>query len=356
MRTRVISAKIVRPSAALKRFSSVVRETNTSSSTFSTVSPAVASRRINCNAAAEAVLDAEKTALLGQRLGDIEDGIDLSQPSQRIERRHDRRLREYAISVSTISDSGGSQVGHTVTLQDITAERQREQRLAVLNRVLRHNLRNELNVASGYIEIAREQSDDETSEMLAVAARNVDSVLELGEKARTVERTLNRNELGTEPVAVGALIEDILTEYHTKYNGTVDNRVPDTLAIETNPQLLESLFRNLLENAFVHNDQDSPTVSVDVVLEGTTARFDIQDNGPGIPEHELQVIEEGRETDLEHGSGVGLWLVTWSTAALGGKVDFETSGDGTTVTVTLPDVVETADETAEQVQSIGRVD
>jgi len=49
---------------------------------------------INCNAAAEAVLDAEKTALLGQRLGDIEDGIDLSQSSQRIERRQGRRLRE----------------------------------------------------------------------------------------------------------------------------------------------------------------------------------------------------------------------------------------------------------------------
>ena len=305
-------------------------------------------RIINCNGAAEAVLNAQKDVLLGQLLGDIEAGIDLGQPSQRIERRQDRRRREYAVSVSPISDSGGTPVGHTVTLQDITAERQREQRLAVLNRVLRHNLRNDLNVASGYLEIGREQADDETADMLAVAARNVESVLELGEKARTVERTLGRDELGTEPVAVSALLEEIAAELRHEYDGTVDNRIPASLAIETNPQLLESLFRNLLENALEHSDRNKPAVSVDVVVDGSTARFDIRDNGPGIPAHELRVIDEGEETDLEHGSGIGLWLVTWSTAALGGTVDFETGDDGTTVTVTLPDVTDTQNRTTEQ--------
>ena len=298
-------------------------------------------RIINCNAAAEDILNADKDALLGHPLGEIEAGIDLSHPSQRIERRQDRRLRQYAVSVSTLSDSGGSQVGHTVTLQDITAERQREQRLAVLNRVLRHNLRNDLNVASGYIEIAREQAGDETEQMLETAARNVDSVLELGEKARTVERTLDREELGTEAVAVGALIEEIAEDLRWEYNGTVDNRVPDELAVVTNPQLLESLFRNLLENALEHSDRNKPAVSVDVVVDGTSARFDIRDNGPGIPDHELRVLDEGEETDLEHGSGIGLWLVKWSTATLGGELAFETGSEGTRVTVTLPDAIET---------------
>jgi len=303
---------------------------------------------INLNETAAEIFGSDKRTLLGTSLDSVCPEIDLAGSSQRIQRRGERRQREYAVSVSVISDSGGSAVGHTITLQDITAEHQREQRLAVLNRVLRHNLRNDLNVANGYLEIGRERADDETSEMLAIAARNVESVLELGEKARTVERTLGRDELGTEPVAVGGLIDEIVDELRAEYGGTADNRVPDSLVIETNPQLLESLFQNLLENAFEHNDRNKPAVSVDVVVDGSTARFDIRDNGPGIPDHELQVIDEGQETDLEHGSGIGLWLVTWSTAALGGEVSFETGDDGTTVTVTIPDVIESTNGTTSQ--------
>jgi signal transduction histidine kinase len=61
----------------------------------------------------------------------------------------------------------------------------------------------------------------------------------------------------------------------------------------------------------------------------------VRDRGPGVPEHELAVIREGDESALEHGSGLGLWLVQWGVTALGGDLDFETS-DGTTASVTLP--------------------
>jgi len=47
------------------------------------------------------------------------------------------------------------------------------------------------------------------------------------------------------------------------------------------------------------------------------------------------VLERGRETDLNHGSGIGLWLVRWTATTLEGDLDFDTS-DGTTVTVRLP--------------------
>jgi len=241
-----------------------------------------------------------------------------------------------------------------VTLQDITIERQREQRLAVLNRVLRHNLRNDLNVASGYLDIAREQSDGETAEMLAVASRNVDDVLALGEKARTVERTLDASDLGTEPIPVRSLLDEIAATVTEDHSGTVDNRVPDDLLIETNPQLLKSLFANLVENALEHSEKNKPAVTVDVVVEQSVARFSIRDNGPGIPVHELDVIEQGEESDLEHGSGIGLWLVKWASTALDGSVSFDTGENGTTVTVTLPNVVDATtngdEETAAKTQ------
>jgi len=297
---------------------------------------------INLNEAAAEILAHEKRTLLGTQLGEVCPEVDLAGTAQRIQRRGKRRQREYAVSVSEITDSGANPVGHTVTLQDITTERQREQRLAVLNRVLRHNLRNDLNVASGYLDIVSERTDSEQMrDMLAVASRNVDGVLELGEKARSVERTLNADELGIEPVAVGAMLDDLIESLTEDHGGTVDNRVPADLAIETNPQLLRSLFANLIENGLEHGETD-PEVIIEAVVNGPNGWFEIRDTGPGIPAHELSVIDEGEETDLEHGSGIGLWLVTWAGTALGGEIDFETGADGTTVTVTLPDVVGSA--------------
>jgi PAS domain S-box-containing protein len=302
------------------------------------------SRIINLNGAAAETLGVDKTEVLGQPIDDVWPEIDLTRSDQRLHQPTDRHSREYAVSVSTITDSGNNPVGHSVTLQDITTERQREQRLAVLNRVLRHNLRNDLNVASGYLDIVQEQTDDaQFRDMLSVASRNVDDVLALGEKARTVERTLDSNDLGTEPVAVNSLLDELVATLTAQHGGTVDNRVPEDLRIETNPQLLKSLFANLIENALEHSTKNKPAVTIDVVVDQSVARFDIRDNGPGIPTHELDVISQGKETDLEHGSGIGLWLVTWASTALDGSVSFETGEDGTTVTVTLPNVVKSTE-------------
>ncbi|MFW6320472.1 MAG: histidine kinase N-terminal 7TM domain-containing protein [Halohasta sp.] len=310
-------------------------------------------RIINLNEAAAEILDSSKDDVLGRSLDVVWPEIDLTRADQRITQPTARQPREYAVSVSTLTDSGGSPVGHTVTFQDITAERQREQRLAVLNRILRHNLRNDLNVASGYLDLVDERVDEaELTEMLDVAARNVEDVLDLGEKARTVERTLEADELGTEPVPVGELVDGLAAELIADYGGTVDNRVPDDLRVETNPQLLESVFRNLIENGLEHSDQNKPAVTVDAVVDRQRARFDIRDNGPGIPQHELDVIDEGEETALEHGSGIGLWLVEWGATALGGDVRFETGPEGTTATFRLPNVVGSApdDEAAPEVE------
>jgi two-component sensor histidine kinase len=47
------------------------------------------------------------------------------------------------------------------------------------------------------------------------------------------------------------------------------------------------------------------------------------------------VLETGRETPLEHGEGLGLWLVNWIVTGLGGTVTANTD-DGTTVRLSLP--------------------
>jgi len=62
----------------------------------------------------------------------------------------------------------------------------------------------------------------------------------------------------------------------------------------------------------------------------------VEDDGPGVPEGELAVVETGEETALDHGSGLGLWLATWATERIGADLSFEIGDDGTTATLSLP--------------------
>jgi Signal transduction histidine kinase len=64
----------------------------------------------------------------------------------------------------------------------------------------------------------------------------------------------------------------------------------------------------------------------------------VTDNAIGIPEHEWESIERGEETQLQHGSGLGLWVVHWTVSLLGGEVRIEGAEKGTQMVLTLPRV------------------
>jgi signal transduction histidine kinase len=115
--------------------------------------------------------------------------------------------------------------------------------------------------------------------------------------------------------------------------------VPADCRIETFPDRLALVLENLLENAVEHGGDPASVRLVarsdDGASGGVTIR--VSDDGPGIPEHELAVVAGGQETALEHGSGIGLWLVRWGVDALGGDLDWETPPDGgTTAVLRLP--------------------
>ncbi len=212
-------------------------------------------RIINANEAATEIVDTPKQEFLGTSLDSIDLEITLDDDDQRVSRGKNRQ-REYAVTVSSIEDSADNTVGHTITLQDITTERQREQRLAVLNRILRHNLRNDLNVASGYLEVVADGTDNEEYvDMLETAKRNTDSVLELGDKARMVERTLETEEMGTEPIPVAEFVAHVADPLVDEHGGGVDTEIPAGLTVDTNRQLLESVLSNLVENGLEHGEK-----------------------------------------------------------------------------------------------------
>ena len=293
--------------------------------------------------------DADASDALGRPFEEFLPEIDPAGGKQTLSRRVDGRNRTYAVTTAPLTDTSGTSVGNTIICQDITEERQREQRLAVLNRVLRHNLRNDLNVVEGYLDIAAGRVEDpEVRGMIQTAAENTAGVVALGEKARQIEQALAADT--AEPVAVELrpLLAEIRDELASTYpNASVDIDVPETAVVRAKRPLIDVVFENVLENALEHADSTSPTVWVQLVDRGSDSETDsdaddelltvaVRDDGPGIPDHELAVLDDDGETALEHGSGLGLWIVSWGVDALGGAVEFDVSEDGTSVFLQLP--------------------
>ncbi|MDS0293194.1 histidine kinase N-terminal 7TM domain-containing protein [Halogeometricum luteum] len=252
----------------------------------------------------------------------------------------------YDVRVSSFSSVTGRIVGEVITLRDVTARRRREQRLSVMNRMLRHDLRNDLNVVSGYASLVADEHGDETDRRAAArkVVERVEEMLDTANKVRDVERALDSGSHPRERVDVGPMLRELVDRAETDSPGsTVVYDGPDAVPVVATP-LVESVFDNLVENAIRHCDGD-PTVRVAVELDAN-AVVTVEDDGPGIPEHELDAIRAGGETPLRHASGYGLWLVTWLVNQSGGRVTFDSDATGTRVRVTLPRATE-ADEGSE---------
>ena len=219
---------------------------------------------------------------------------------------------------------------------DITEQMQRQRRLEVLNRVLRHNLRNDLTVVIGLADELHELTDDERyRELLERLLGKAEQIASLSDRAREIERSVRRDEGDTTPLDVTEAVESVARQYATRYETAIDVTVPEASVVAADGRL-SRVVGELLENSLEHAGK-APAIAVAVDPTPETVSVTVTDDGPGIPDDELDVLT-GNEpiTQLSHGSGLGLWLVIWMTESYGGTVRFESSTDGVSVTLTLP--------------------
>ena len=241
----------------------------------------------------------------------------------------------FGVSYTPLADPSGDTVGSMIVLYDVTEERQREQQLAVLNRVLRHNLRNEMTVISGYGKMLESAvSDPQQSEQAGTIVAAGDRLLSIAEKIAEFEAVQER-ETTPELLQIADLVADVAHD-----DATVEWTVtPPERRVQTDPVLLSMLLANLVENAIVHADSAAPTVEI-AAFEPPESEdevaVEVRDTNTQIPEIELESLRAGDETPLQHGQGVGLWIVHWCMTKLQGRLDVEYDG-GNRLTVTVPD-------------------
>lgn len=240
------------------------------------------------------------------------------------------------LHLALLPTDDGSFAGTIGVARDITDQQHREQGLSVMNRVLRHNVRNELTIVLAGLDEHAAGHEDARDRVEAAVER----LLTTSDKARTIEAVLRGDAEDEAPV-------DLATIAREQVAAAVD-RFPDATLTCSAEQgcwvvgggALEVVVDELVENAVFHHDGDRPRVEVAVEPPAEpdgTATLTVTDDGPGIPQAELDAIEADAESPLVHSSGLGLWIVRWVTERLGGGLSFDTDdGPRTTVRLEVP--------------------
>jgi PAS domain S-box-containing protein len=261
-------------------------------------------------------------------------------------------VRDFLLHVAPLQVGEQSAQGYSV-YTDITDQKRRERELERQNErldefasIVSHDLRNPLNVASGFLDLACESGDDEHFEQVEAAhdrmGRMIDELLSLARQGNIVGEM--------EPVELRAAA--------TEAWATVDTD-DCTLLVETervldaDPDRLQDLLGNLFRNTVEHGSTSSRSATDDPAEHGSASEqglsgetslrtdvathvrvgdcedgFYLADDGPGIPEDERALVFESGYTTRENGTGYGLSIVEQVAEAHGWTVDVTESERG----------------------------
>jgi len=218
--------------------------------------------------------------------------------------------------------------------RDITDRRRRERQLAVMDNLLRHNIRNSVSVIVGNAELVARGADETTADRVEIIRRTGEELVESADKQREIIELLTEHPkprtVDVVTVATGA-VESARIRHP---DASIETEVPETAPAVTLKEIRLAV-SELVDNAVRHADGPAD-VLVRISESDDRVRVEVHDSGPEIPDTEVGVLTGDHEmTDVYHTTGIGLWLVYWITDFSDGFVTFERRDDGNVVGLAL---------------------
>lgn len=229
--------------------------------------------------------------------------------------------------------------GYVITSRDITERKERQQQLRLIDRVLRHNVRNDMNVIQGWANIIYNNASGDHAKYAKEIIDTSDELIETTETERKMAKLFDDS---ADPVSLDAvpLLQAVTETIRSEFpEASVTLNCPENITIRAKAQFSQAI-EELLTNAIIHNPDDSPEAEVTLRKNAERTQIRIADTGPQIPTMEREVlIGNKKRTPLSHGSGLGLWFVQFLVARSGGAIKFkQNSPTGNIVILELPRV------------------
>lgn len=217
--------------------------------------------------------------------------------------------------------------------------RRRNEQLTLLNRLVRHDIRNDASVALAVLETIDEDVSPAVREHLDRIRSAAENTVATTENVQAVLSVLGEDADATGlSVALPAVLEGEIATVRAQYpDATVEAEPVPEVTVRGN-EVLSSVFRNLLTNAATHAGE-SPTVIVAVDVDDDEVTVSVTDDGPGVPDAmKAQIFERGERGD-DSGLGLGLYIAKTLTGAFGGEIGVtDVEPHGARFSVTLPRV------------------
>lgn len=228
-----------------------------------------------------------------------------------------------------------------IVFQDNTDLYDEKEKLDLLRkihaRILRHNLRNELNIVKGHTDIIINNCNDKGTifESTAKIQESVDRVLDINSKTVKMNRVIETNEEQNEQ-NLKNIIDRSINELKNKYDKQFNIGIEvDNINVLAHP-MLEDAVMNAIENAIVHNDGFVEITIKTYQPTSEKVSLIIEDDGVGIKESETKPIKDHEITQLDHCSSSGLWLMKWIVEyGSNGDLDITATPTGTRVAINL---------------------
>jgi len=228
---------------------------------------------------------------------------------------------------------GGTRVGRMVVVSDVTTEERhrreierQNERLDRFASVVSHDLRNPLNVATGRLELEREQRDSEHLAAVARALDRMDDLItgvlllaregaDIGDQTRLSLRALAEHAWDS----VAADGSTLVVDDDVSFVGDEDRVV----------QVLENLFRNAVEHGSRTADSQAPRDAAEHGRPDVTVRvgalpdasgFYVEDDGAGIPAPDRDDVFDVGWSSSES-TGIGLAIIHTIADAHGWTID-----------------------------------
>ena len=298
------------------------------------------------------ILDPAEEAILTQKrfaeLFDADDQEDIKQTAEQMLSTGDNKSTTVTyqradsdrrvVQLTFMPTSGaGSPTAVRGVIRDITDQHEKQRQIDVFDRVLRHNLRNDLNLIRGAAETIASETSGEVADHSERIVEKGDRLLKTVSVQRDIMETL-RNDPEYTDFDIERVLQQVAANMGETYpQAELTVECPAALSVEASSQFIRAV-EELVQNAIEHNDVRSPAVQLAAEQTHHAIRVQIVDNGPVIPEMEREVLVEPEErTPLYHGSGLGLWFVKLIIFRSSGEIKFdENEPNGNIITIKIP--------------------